>query len=60
MITTLINVYTAQGGYWSVTAKINITIVAVYLLTTAALTLIYNNWHLRKIKTPYDRELAKR
>jgi hypothetical protein len=56
----LINIYTAQGGQWSVTAKITISIVGFYLGATSTLTLIYNNWFLEKIKTPYDKELAKR
>ncbi|EXJ56212.1 uncharacterized protein A1O5_12668 [Cladophialophora psammophila CBS 110553] len=60
LATMLINVYTAQDGYWSVTAKVNIIIIALYLGATSALTLLYNNWLLEKIKTPHDKELAKR
>jgi hypothetical protein len=58
LITTLINVYTAQKGYWSVTAKINIIIVGLYLGATSMLTLVYKNWFLERIKTPHDKELA--
>ena len=58
LTTTLINVYTAQNGHWSVTAKITITIIALYLGATSALTLMYNLL-LEKIKMPLDRELAK-
>jgi hypothetical protein len=40
------------------TAKITITVVRVYLMATSMLTLVYNNWLLKKIKIPYNKELA--
>lgn len=41
LTTTLINVYTAQHGYWSVTAIITIIIIALYFGATFTLTIIY-------------------
>ena len=41
------------------TAKINITVTALYLGGTSTLTLLYDNWLLEKVKTSYDKELAK-
>jgi hypothetical protein len=60
LTTTFINIYTAQGGHWSVTAKITITVVGLHLMTTSMLTLVYDNWFLEKIKTLHDKELAQR
>jgi hypothetical protein len=59
LTTILINVYTAHEGHWSVTATISITTITLYLGSTLALTLLYNNWLLENIKTPYDKELTK-
>ena len=41
LTTTLINVYTAQHGYWSITAKITIIIITLYLGAIFTLTIIY-------------------
>jgi hypothetical protein len=58
LTTTVVNVYTAQGGNWSVTAWVNFGATALYWGATSALTLMDNL--LRKlIKTPGDIELAQ-
>ncbi|KAH0537622.1 hypothetical protein FGG08_005614 [Glutinoglossum americanum] len=59
LINILVSVYTAQGGHWSATAKITIIIIGVFVGSMLVLLLVYNRL-LEKIKTPYDRELAKR
>ena len=59
LITVLVNVYTAQGGHWSVTAEVTIVVIGMYAGSMSVLTLVYN-WLLEEIKTPHDRELAKR
>jgi hypothetical protein len=59
LINTLVNVYTAQDGHWSVTAKIVVVIVSLCMASMSVLTLVYKNWLLEKIKTPRDRELAE-
>jgi hypothetical protein len=57
LATTLINIYTAKGGHWSVAAKVTVGIVGFYLVAMSVLTLVYDNWLLeRKTKTPHERE----
>ncbi|KAH8653974.1 hypothetical protein BGZ60DRAFT_460367 [Tricladium varicosporioides] len=59
LITTLINIYTAQGGHWSVTAKITVIVIGLCTGNMSVLYLVYNHWILEKMKTPLDREVAK-
>jgi hypothetical protein len=59
LINTLINVYTAQDGHWSVTAIVTIAIIGLCMMSMSVLTLVYKNWLLEEIKTPRDRELAE-
>ncbi|KAF4634582.1 hypothetical protein G7Y89_g3529 [Cudoniella acicularis] len=60
LITTLINIYTAQGRHWSVTAKITIIVIGLCTGNMTVLYLVYNHWILEKMKTTRDRALAKR
>ena len=59
LIKTLINVYAAQDGHWSVTAIITVVIISLCMASMSVLTLMYKNWLLKEIKTPRDRELAE-
>jgi hypothetical protein len=59
LITTLINVYIVQGGHWSVTTKITIIVISLYIGNISVLYLIYNHWILEKMKTTCNRALAK-
>jgi hypothetical protein len=52
LITTLINIYTAQGGHWSVTAKITVIVIGLCTGNVSVLYLVYNHWILEKMKTP--------
>jgi hypothetical protein len=58
-ITTIINIYTAQGGHWSVTAKITIIVIGLYTGNMSVLYLVYNHWILEKVKTTRNKALAK-
>lgn len=58
LATTFINIYSAQGGHWSVTAWVTIITVGLHLLVTSGQTLWYD-WRLEKIKTPHDKALAE-
>jgi hypothetical protein len=49
MINTLINVYTAQGGTWSVTATVTVTVTASFTFVSGVLVLLYN-WLLGRVK----------
>jgi hypothetical protein len=42
-----------------VTARVTVIIVVVYMGVTSIVTLVYDNWHLEKVKTPQDEELAQ-
>ncbi|KAH8745418.1 hypothetical protein F5882DRAFT_494981 [Hyaloscypha sp. PMI_1271] len=59
LITTLTNIYTAQGGHWSTAAKIAVIMIGVCTGNMSMLYLVYNHWILEKIKTPRDRALAR-
>jgi hypothetical protein len=58
LVTTLVNVFTAQGGHFSVTAKVTIIVVVLCGGTMLASALRYHR-RLNKIMTPRDRELAR-
>jgi hypothetical protein len=59
-MTTVINIYTTQGGHWSAAAKITVVVIAVCTGNMSMLYLVYNHWILEKMKTSRDRVLAKR
>ena len=44
LITTLVNVYTTQGGHWSVTAIITAAITASITLFTVVPYMLYTLW----------------
>jgi hypothetical protein len=60
LITTLINIYTAQGGHWSAAAKITVIMIGVCTGNMSMLYLVYNNWILEKMKTTRDRAFARK
>jgi hypothetical protein len=41
---TLINVYTTQGGHWSITAVVTATVTAFITLVTVTLYVLYALW----------------
>jgi hypothetical protein len=47
---SLINVYTAQEGSWSVTAIVTTCIVGTWALTMALLFAFYELWFLKSLK----------
>lgn len=58
LITTLVNVYTAQEGVWSVTAKITAIVTGSCVGGAGFLFACYNFWALRRIRKLHDRELG--
>lgn len=44
LITVLINVYTAQGGVWSTTAKVALALTSVFTFLTMLLSISYKLW----------------
>ena len=44
LLNTLVNIYSAQNGYWSVTAKLAVTINTFLLAAMLVSMLVYNYW----------------
>ncbi len=49
-MTTLINVYTARGGFWSVTAIATGAVTGSCTLILGVLFLVYDRWKLGQVK----------
>ena len=58
LISTIVNVYSAQEGQYSVTAKVTIVVTAACSVVAAALFLVYNTVMLRLVKRRHEREVA--
>jgi hypothetical protein len=58
LFTTLVNVFSAQKGYLSVTAKVTIAVTTVCCGSMLALNVVYGQL-LNAIITDYDREVAE-
>jgi uncharacterized membrane protein YuzA (DUF378 family) len=54
LISTLINVYAAQHGEWSVTARITAIMTGFCTGMNLVLFLVYNNWLLYQVKKDHD------
>ena len=54
LVSTLINVYTAQDGDWSVSATITATMTGTCAGMSLVLFLVYNNWLLRQVKKDHE------
>jgi len=50
LITVAINIQTAQGGYWSMGARITVSIIGTSLVISLLLFLIYKFYFLEKLK----------
>ncbi|KAJ4982707.1 hypothetical protein SVAN01_11795 [Stagonosporopsis vannaccii] len=57
LVSTLVNVYSAQNGQYSVTAKVTVVVTAVCSVIAAALFLLYNTVMLKLVKRKHDREV---
>lgn len=56
LISTLVNIYSAQDGQYSVTAKATIVVTAVSSVVAAALFLLYNSVMLMLVKRKHEKE----
>lgn len=56
LISTLINVYTAQKGHFSLTATVTTIVTGVCTAIFTALFFLYNNWVLEKVRQGHLRE----
>jgi len=57
LLSTLINVYTAQHGDFSITAKVTAIVTGACTGINLVLFLLYNNWILSKVRSSHEREL---
>ncbi|KAH8726705.1 hypothetical protein GQ44DRAFT_613279 [Phaeosphaeriaceae sp. PMI808] len=58
LLSTLISIFTTQGGHFSITATVTVIVVSVYGGTMLTFALWYSRL-LNKIMTPRDREVAQ-
>ncbi|KAF1970737.1 hypothetical protein BU23DRAFT_556459 [Bimuria novae-zelandiae CBS 107.79] len=56
LISTLVNIYSAQDGQYSVTARATIIVTAALSVATSALFLLYNSVMLTLIRRKHDKE----
>ncbi|MCJ1285619.1 hypothetical protein MMC26_004960 [Xylographa opegraphella] len=59
VISTLVNIYSAQNGDFSVTAKVTVIATGVCAAITALLFLLYNNWALSRVKERHQKEMDR-
>jgi ABC-type nickel/cobalt efflux system permease component RcnA len=59
LISTIVNVYSAQNGQYSITAKITTVVTGACTVITAGLFLLYNNWALERVKKRHERETSR-
>ncbi|EXJ80742.1 hypothetical protein A1O3_07026 [Capronia epimyces CBS 606.96] len=57
LITTLVNVYTAQKGIWSVTAKITAIVTGSCVGGAGFFFAIYHFWALRRVREAHERDM---
>jgi len=50
LVTTVVNVYTARGGFWSVTAIVTAAVAGSCTTFMLAFFLFFDLWLLRKVK----------
>jgi len=56
LLSTIINVYTAQHGDFSITAKVTAIVTGACTGVAFALFLIYNNWMLDKVRNSHRQD----
>jgi hypothetical protein len=56
-ITTLVNIYTARHGDWSITAIITATITGICTTTLLILLGVYNFWKLDLVKKEHKKRM---
>lgn len=57
LISTIVNVYSAQDGQYSVTAKVTIVVTSACSAVAAALFLLYNMVMLKLVKRRHEKEI---
>jgi hypothetical protein len=57
LISTLVNVYSAQHGVYSITAKTTVIVTGSSAGVCLILFILYDSWALKKVKNRHQREL---
>ncbi|KAH5469558.1 hypothetical protein HBI22_195600 [Parastagonospora nodorum] len=57
LVSTLVNIYSAQDGQYSVTAKVTVVVTAACSAVAALLFLLYNMVMLKLVKRKHEREI---
>lgn len=57
LLTTIVNVYTAQKGVWSITAKITAIVTGSAAGVAGGLFALYNFWVLQRVREKHDRSM---
>ena len=57
LLTTIVNVYTAQKGVWSITAKITAIVAGSCVGVAGGLFYLYNFWALESVREAHERSL---
>lgn len=58
LLSTIVNVYTAQNHQWSITAKVSAIVEAICLAVCGVLFLFYSNWMLARVRNEHNREFV--
>ena len=57
LLTTVVNVYTAQRGVWSITAKITAIVTGSCVGIAGGLFALYNFWVLQRVRSAHERSM---
>ncbi|ETI22614.1 hypothetical protein G647_06690 [Cladophialophora carrionii CBS 160.54] len=58
LVTTLVNIYTAQHGVWSITARITAIVIGACMIVAGLLFALYNFWALRRVRKTHERQMG--
>ena len=58
-MSTIVNVYSAQEGVWSVTAKIAAIVTGSCAGVSLVLFIVYNFWALKSVKKRHEEEFPE-
>lgn len=56
LLTTLINIYTARDGDWSIMALLTVVATGLSAVISLVLTSFYKFWKLKLVKQEHDRQ----
>ncbi|CZR60542.1 uncharacterized protein PAC_10438 [Phialocephala subalpina] len=59
LISTLVQVYSQQGGDWSITARVTAIVTGAAMIVTGVLFALYNFWILERVKKMHGREMER-